>query len=60
MVAGAKKYRNTKTGAEFYSPCVVSGPDWEEVKDKAQGKPDKAEEKPEKAAEEKPKKEKKK
>lgn len=51
MVAGAKKYRNTRTGAEFFSPCVISGPDWEEVKTKTQ---------PEKAAEEKPKKEKKK
>ena len=41
MVAGAKKYRNTRTGAEFFSPCVISGPDWEEVKDKAQEKPEK-------------------
>lgn len=25
------RYRNAKTGAEFESPCVITGGDWEEV-----------------------------
>lgn len=25
------KYRNTRTGAEFESPCVCNGADWERV-----------------------------